>query len=339
MAPIKDYINHVALVLDASGSMRSNEANVIKVANDLVANLHDRAKELKQETRLSIYTFGNKVDCRMFDRDVARIETLTREHYSNRNEQTALLEAMVKALNDFESIPQQYGDHAFLVYALTDGEENCSKRGSYEDMQRRLQNLQDNVTLGVFAPNQKGVHAMKMLGIPAGNISVWDTASSSGVREVGNVMTQATNGFMRARATGVRRSSNLFDLNVTALQSKTLEKLQALRPGQFRLLDVPDVKIPIATFVERITRRPYRLGEAFYQLTKAENIQPQKQVAIYARGKHTVYTGVNARDVLGLPHDFEVRVNPASTPDYDIFVQSTSVNRNLFEGSKLLLLG
>lgn len=41
--------------------------------------------------------------------------------------------------------------------------------------------------------------------------------------------------------------------------------------------------------------------------------------------------------MLGLP-DFEVKVNPASYGQYDIFVQSTSVNRKLIKGTKLLVL-
>ena len=50
-----------------------------------------------------------------------------------------------------------------------------------------------------------------------------------------------------------------------------------------------------------------------------------------------VYSGVNARAMLALP-DQEVKVNPASHNAFDIFVQSTSTNRKLIKGTKLLVL-
>jgi len=41
--------------------------------------------------------------------------------------------------------------------------------------------------------------------------------------------------------------------------------------------------------------------------------------------------------LLGLP-DYEVKVNPAATPDFTIFIQSTSVNRKLLADTNLLIL-
>jgi hypothetical protein len=41
--------------------------------------------------------------------------------------------------------------------------------------------------------------------------------------------------------------------------------------------------------------------------------------------------------VLGLP-DYEVTVQPARKPGCTIFFQSTSVNRNLFPGTRLLVM-
>ena len=96
-------------------------------------------------------------------------------------------------------------------------------------------------------------------------------------------------------------------------------------------------KEQIAPFIERMTNRSYRLGEAFYQLTKPEKIQPQKSIALYQRKGHKVYVGKDARYLLGLP-DYEVKVSPTVHPDYDIYVQSTSVNRNLMPSTSVLLL-
>jgi hypothetical protein len=90
--------------------------------------------------------------------------------------------------------------------------------------------------------------------------------------------------------------------------------------------------------VELATGRPYRTGSAFYELTKTESIQASKQLAVMdKRTFGGVYTGPQARQVLGLP-DYEIRVTPSQHPDYDIFVQSTSVNRKLVPSTRLLVL-
>lgn len=49
------------------------------------------------------------------------------------------------------------------------------------------------------------------------------------------------------------------------------------------------------------------------------------------------YSGPDARKIVGLP-DMTVRVKPDHNPDFDIFVQSTSTNRKLISGTRLLLL-
>lgn len=104
--------------------------------------------------------------------------------------------------------------------------------------------------------------------------------------------------------------------------------------GSYDLLDV-NYTGRIDEFVKSETGHPYVVGKSYYQLTKSEIIQPQKQIAILARGN--VYTGYEAREMLGLP-DEHVKVKPNDYDDYDIFIQSTSVNRKLIAGQKLLVL-
>jgi hypothetical protein len=82
----------------------------------------------------------------------------------------------------------------------------------------------------------------------------------------------------------------------------------------------------------------YIVGKGFYQLTKTETIQPQKQIAIREKKTGKVYWGNGARDLLGLPQGMEVRVAPNYNPEYDVFVQSTSVNRKLIKDTDVLVL-
>jgi hypothetical protein len=244
------------------------------------------------------------------------------------------VDATLQVISDLEETPEKYGEHGFLLYVLTDGAENASiAKGS--DLAKRLGSLPDNWTVAAFVPNAIGMSEAKRFGFPAGNVQIWDT-SETGVEEVGEVVRKTTDTYMRGRASGVRGYKNLFSPDVSNLSKTSVHKLSKLGPGQFRLLKVED-RDQISSFVERKLKRPYRLGEAFYQLMKREEIQPQKEVALYERRTHSVYKGKDARVLLGLP-DYSVKVAPASHPDYDIFVQSTSTNRNLIPGTSLLVV-
>lgn len=330
-----NYINHIALVLDASSSMNSLKEQVIAVADKLTKYLAQRSQELDQETRITVYKFGSgKAQCLFYDKDVLRLPSL-KGLYTTQG-MTALIDATLLAIDEMSRTATLHGEHAFLTYVITDGQENDSKHKG-NTLADTISNLPDNWTLATFVPDQNGVFEAKKFGFPAGNIAVWDTKDSQSVEKVGETIIKVTNNYMMARASGVKSYKNLFQIDTKDLSQTTIKKLNKLGPGQFRLLKVKD-DTPISTFVEHHTGRAYKLGEAFYELSKKETIQPQKEVAIYARNEHAVYTGKDARTLLKLPADYEVKVAPADHPDYDIYVQSTSTNRKLIKGTKLLLL-
>lgn len=336
-----NYINHIALVLDASGSMQHMTNEVIKVADNQIAYLAQRSKELDQETRVTIYTFdySYNIKCVVYDKDVLRLPSL--KGIYRPNGQTALIDATIKALEDLEKTAQLYGDHAFLAYVLTDGEENAS-RNRPDTLKNVIQSLPDNWTIAAFVPNATGKFEAKKFGFPADNIAIWDATSARGMAEAGEVIRKTTDTFMRARATGVRGSRSIFNMDDAIANLSTTvvkSKLDCLHPGQYRTLAVAprDNGEQISTFVEEATGRAYKVGEAFYQLSKTEKVQPRKTIALYDRRTKNVYTGKHARTMLGLP-DVEVRVVPAAHPEFDIFVQSTSVNRKIVGGTKILLI-
>ena len=332
----QNYINHIALVIDQSSSMSHLGAQVVKVADTQVEYLAKRSKELDQETRATVYTFATKTECVFYDKDVLRMPSLKGVYRPNGS--TALIDATIQAVDDLSKTPELYGDHAFLVYVLTDGEENTSKKKS-GDLVKKLQGLPDNWTVACFVPDQNGKFEAKKFGFPTDNIAIWDTSSARGMSEVGETIRKATDNFMNNRSSGVRGYKNLFNMDA-AVASVTKAAVSAampkLHPGQYRIIDV-QFEGPISELVEKTTKRAYRLGEAYYQLSKPEKVQSQKLVALLDKKSKGVYTGPQARQLLGLP-DFEVKVAPASHPDFEIFVQSTSVNRKLVPGTRLLLV-
>jgi hypothetical protein len=330
---IQNYINHIVFVVDKSGSMSHLSDEVVKVFDSQIAHLATRSKELDQETRVSVYLFANGVDCLIYDMDVMRLPSL-RDHY-NAGGGTALIDGTITAVDDLSETPQKYGDHAFLVYVLTDGEENQS-RSSASTLAKKIDGLKDNWTLAVLVPNQNGVFEAKKFGFPVNNIQVWST-TKDGVEEVGRTIRVATDNFMTSRSAGIRGTKNLFNLDSSKLTTTKVGKmLQELAAREYELLPVHKDAV-IKDYVESWTKREYIKGSTYYQLVKPETIQPYKQICVQDKRNGKVYSGTNARQILSLP-DFEVKVSPATHGNFDIFVQSTSVNRKLPRGTKIIVL-
>jgi len=331
----ENYINHVALVLDASGSMRMHENAVVRVAGELMRHLAQRSEEMNQETRVTVYTFDDRVKCCVFDKDVLRLPSI-KDLYRIGNT-TALIDATVQSMLDLEQTAQMYGDHAFLTYVLTDGQENASRKFTASLLRERLEKAPENWTFGVFVPNAQGVFSAKNYGFSAGNIATWDTASSQVIEEVGKIIRQSTDAYMTARTSGTRGTRSLFSTGADAVNAQTVQaaKLTPMQTGSYFLVPVPKDSV-IKEFVES-TGNTYKIGRAYYELMKTETIQGNKALAVVDNKTHRVYTGDGVRSMIGLS-DLSVRVKPNHNPDYKIFVQSTSVNRKLIAGTRVLIL-
>lgn len=329
----QNYINHIALVLDSSASMGYHANRLIEVADQQIAHLAQRSKDLDQETRVSVYTFNNQVKCVTYDKDVLRLPSL-REHY-HPNGMTALVDATLLAIRDLKHTWEGYGEHAFLIYILTDGQENYSQ-ANWRSLPDTFSFLPDHWTVACLVPDQLAKAEVKKFGFPADNVALWDATSATGVIEAGATIRQATERFMTARAQGVRGTQALFSTGADAVNASTVKSnLTPLTRESYVLVPVPQTSV-IKQFVQDCGYH-YRVGCAYYQLMKSETIQPQKSIAIVERGTDKVYTGPDARALIGLP-DLTVRVKPDHNPQYDVFVQSTSVNRKLLPGTRLLML-
>lgn len=325
----------MVIVIDESYSMNRHRATVPVIVDNLVAHLARRFKELgsNEEVRVSVFSFGSRkgIRCLIYDRDVLRMPSIKGDYEPFSN--TPLIQATTEAIDDISKTPQKYGDHAFLMYVVTDGEENASPLITVKNFPSKLANLAENWTVGIFVPDQRGVHEAKKFGFPKDNISVWDT--SADFSEVGTVIKKTTDVFLENRSKGIRGSRNLFTLNKLTV-SDIKSQLTPLDRYQYSLHKV-DYDQRIDEFVLFRTASPLVKGTGFYQLTKKETVQDYKQVAVVLKYSGTVYVGLNARQLLGLPNQ-TVDVVPSNYPDYTIFVQSTAPNRKLMAGTQLLLL-
>lgn len=335
---IANIINHIGLVLDASSSMTPHSRQLIQVVDNLIKHLATSSQGMDQETRISVWQFSdyNRISCLIWDKDVLRTPSIAT--FYQPAGMTALVDATLQSIRDLSETPERYGDHSYLVYVLTDGEENNSK-GSSHDLQITLKGLPDHWTFAALVPNAMAKHQAKQFGFPGGNIEVWDTASSAGVSEAGERIRVATDNYMRGRATGVRSSTSLFSTDATTVNAATISAagLKPLARGTYILVPVNRDNVPIKEFTEECGHQ-YKVGRGFYELMKKETIQTSKDIVVVGKKDSKVYSGREARGLVGLPDNMDVRVEPNSNPDYTIFVQSTSVNRHLKIGTKYLYL-
>lgn len=331
----ENYINHVVLVLDASLSMRGHTQTLIEVTDAQIEYLARRSDELDQETRVSIYDFSDDVRCLVYDKDVLRLPSI--ESLYKVRGQTALIDATLKSLDDLEHTATLYGDHAFLTYVLTDGYENAS-RSRPSKLKNRLASLAGNWTVAALVPDARSQQYAIECGFQRDNIAIWDTKSAQGVVEVGKTIQNATDAFMVSRNQGgFSGTRSLFSTGRDAVNAQTVRS--TLTPLAQNLYDILPVHndAPIRDYIYSRGLN-YTIGKGFYQLTKREAIQAQKQIAIREKSTGKIYTGDHARDVLGLPRNMEVKVTPDFNPEYDVFVQSTSVNRKLLRDTDVLVL-
>lgn len=371
---IKNFINHIVLILDASSSMDHLTSKVIQVVDKQVATLAEESKAMNQETRITIYVFADTARCVVWDMDVLRLPSIATLYSPYGN--TALLDATNLALDDANKIPEMYGDHAHLFYLWTDGQENASGRPAHhsgyywrtpqtliDEFRRRLNKLPENYTVSCMVPDQDAVREAERYGFHRGNIAVWDATSARGLEVAGEVIRRTTTSYMQARATGTRSTTKLFDIGANVVNAQAIldAGLKPLDYSEYDLVPIPPLKglVKPADYDEKKRRKPWKAhggridefvqnvrggqyiaGQAYYQLVegKTERIQPSKNVAVVNKKTERVYTGPEARKLIGLPSDMEVRVKPTGSDDYLVYVQSKSPNRLLVVGSKLLIM-
>lgn len=370
----QNYINHIALVLDASGSMDRHREQLIKVADDQIAYLAQRSKDLDQETRVTVYSFDNTVECLVYDKDVLRLPSI-RQLYRIGG-MTALIDATLKSQDDLAHTWEGYGDHSFLTFVLTDGAENASTGGSgigshyltpserqkiIDNLASRLTNLPDHWTVAVLVPDQVGKREAMKFGFPRDNIAIWDATSSQGVEEAVSVIRTATDTYMTGRAKGVRGTRSLFvggQVDAAAIKSAKLKPLDiseyAIVPvtrvdGLVKEKPVPGKKptikqpvVPMMSYVEiepfiNRVHPPFRVGKTYYELVKTERIEGNKRIAVVETKTNRVYVGEGARKLLGMK-DEKTTVKPDANPLYKVYVESTSLNRHLPVGSSVMVL-
>lgn len=131
--------------------------------------------------------------------------------------------------------------------------------------------------------------------------------------------------------------SSSFYMDVAQVPLSQVKRVATDISGEAHVFPVIRGGEEIRSFVEKNLRYPMALGGAFYQLTKPEpKVQPRKQIILRDKLTGRLYGGRDTRSLLRLPSNGDVKLSPGDQGQYDVFVQSTSVNRKLIAGTDVV---
>ena len=120
---------------------------------------------------------------------------------------------------------------------------------------------------------------------------------------------------------------------VSTRYAERTDGLVPVDPGRFQVLRVTENQ-DIKGFVQS-NELTFKIGRGFYEFTKREEIQEKKEVVLIDKATGDMFGGSVAREIIGLPFGTRGFVKPSELK-YDVFVQSTSVNRKLIKNTRFL---
>lgn len=371
----------VTLVMDHSTSMGGHAKGAIEMLNAQFATLVSQDKH--SNMHVTVLGFADDV-LPPSQRDV-RPEWLKEVRTWQANGNTALFDGIDEAMNlaeqdqnklikelqdKLEALPKRTlkavrekakaeleaaKNASFWIIGFTDGEENWSTRfgpraghhynGSYrsepawDKFSAALKSkiATDKWTFTFQMPPDKVGKFLNNTGLPPGNIVGWGS-----MQEAKEQLTAGSVKYFGARARGATAVADVFVANTVDLKKKDLRGYEDIS-SQVKVWLV-EKEEAIQPFVES-HGQVYVKGNAFFQLTKKEEVQGYKDVLIAERnvdqttGKETlgkIYK--NARDLIGLPAN-TVKVAPGDLSNkFVLFIQSTSLNRRLVRGTRVIYL-
>lgn len=336
----------VALALDHSGSMRALSSSACMDFNNTLEALRQSAQSEGVEALASVVRFGMRNPRVQVTHANVGLPDIPALNQYPAESMTPLYDGVMKAIDLLEQSPEA-GDRntALLVIAITDGFENDSQTPS-SVLRQRIEKLQktDRWTFVFRVPRGHG-YGQKIrqdLGLFEGNIQEWEV-SNRGLQQASHIHVEATRGFMRSVSQGTTSSRGYYQTNAKNLCTSEVKKNLADISNE---VDIWFVKDPsdggqIRDFCNRRLRpqgEGYQKGCAFYLLEdKNKKVTLQEYKVICIRDSHTgkIYGGNQARSLLGIPPG-RYKLKAGDHGKWEIFVQSTSVNRKLFTGDRVL---
>lgn len=333
--------NYIGISRDHSGSMQSIALAAGRDYNDNVNSIQEGATKHSIDTIVSVVKCGSgrpaKNIMEVVNSNVNAMKPIPDGQYIADGNNTPLFDSIAMLIDQLSAVPDADDPNvSFVIMAVTDGQDNASKISGAQ-LGKRIKDLQstDRWTF-VFRVPRGYKSTLVNLGIPSGNILEWDQ-SERGVQAASAATRSAFSDFYAARATGATSTDKFYaDLSNVSLQQVKSALVDISDKVDVYVVDSQNDGVQIKDFVEAQGIH-FTKGCAFYQLNKTETVQDYKQIAIRDKMQGLVYSGIAARNMLGLPHSGAVKLAPGQHGQYEIFVQSTSVNRKLMENTNVMI--
>lgn len=327
-------LTNVFIVADLSGSMSMLEKKQQDMIADYLSALADIEAQGDQEFNCTLLGFsgivmghiGPETARGCIIHDIVKRLTLQAPGMGS---QTALRDAIGVAID----LANQRSLTPTLIQVFTDGGENMSWAWSAQRLEQAIRQAEarGNVTFAIAGPKE-AVAMLKQYGIPADSFRCWDGTEKE-LAAVRHETVAAVQTYTTERAAGKTKSvrfyadpSNLTSSGVRGFTKEVKPEIQAVtkRMAGRSIADFYGAK--------------FKPGNHYYQLIKPEYLQEDKELVVHIKADNEYRLGSRSvRQLLGLPEMGKIRVHPGPHSDkFDLFVQSSSVNRKVVEGQLML---
>lgn len=327
--------NKILLLLDSSGSMAPIAQPTVQAFNRIVEAIRAASFATGQKTSVTLYTFGERsaVNLKFLDVPIEEVVKLSDLSYQP-DGPTPLCDCIGDAIRQSLTLTTSINT-SFALNVITDGQDNYSRRFSEGEIERLIKQVQatDRWTVTFTVPPGTKRSIINNFGVHDGNVAEWEI-SAAGAAQVARSFSSSYRNYFVARSRGATKTDGFFVTDMSKVKLTDVKKQLSDVKKDYAVLHVKQ-EAEIRPLVESCGYA-YVLGNAFYQLSKNEEIQAYKDILLREKGKTAIYGGAEARELLGFPPRLTVKVKPGNHANWDIFVQSTSVNRKLVRGTDLL---
>ncbi len=326
--------NRVAICIDVSGSTDGISRGIVDLRN---ATIEQIKAQKGHDALVTQIHFGHHA--RKFDRsDVISVKFANvpidkvmpmsyAEHVPEGG--TPLYDSIGRAIHEMEDIHDS--ETSYICFLISDGRENESR--FYPDAQsiRKLiveKQGTDRWTFAALIHKDYVDYFRSLNAVPDGNIKSW-----GGIKEAEVATVAAVGTYFTARSAGKTASKAVFTTDLSSVTKGDLRRLRDITSE----VKVKAVKkgIRIDHCINEWTNGNFKPGINFYMLQKKERLQADKdQFIICEKGQKTFYLADRA--FFGMPSG-EIKLDPGNHANFDIWVLSTSNNRNLLAGSRVIV--
>ena len=334
---------HCAFCIDESGSVAGIVKPLVEAYNQTVTDIRSAVLDEGQEASMTALAFGDRVLKHRILYVGQQVQTVTPLDHNSLNPtgMTPLFDSVWRAIKKLEELDDGKPDTSFVVSVVTDGQENQSVDPgvptTVKEMQKKT--ATDRWTFTFLVPDGNEDWFSARFNVPRGNIQGWDTKTARGTKEAFIVSSAAYGQFFKQKTKagiGKKMSSRSFYSSTEKLTVREARSALSEITGQVEFI-IPHIDCQIRDAIIGHGKEWIK-GAAFYALIKTEKkVQPYKMVALRVKTSGKVYSGQQAREMLGIGQATgTVRLVPGDHGKFDVFIQSTSVNRKIPAGTEVL---